>query len=560
MEDLSSSIIKSFSKISNSFSTLNPPLPEFLFFSSITQAFTDFISSDLFHSGNQIIGNLVLEKILHYSKILENLSLSADHPLKKDQKYEITISVNKLRFLMDCVIPAFNQSPSDLASIDEEHERKAGLRYITTTVVLNNLDKLPQQLKKFYGAVNALKAVSMKIMDYKKSTSRDLMTGWLLVYYSVFAKKKAKILARVFDSGRDFEKLQLMWDSNESKLMRAILPSTYKGVHFNKAIFVPRLAKHVLESNTEPAENTGNLHYTEILAQEPILAGSKYTLSPDPDHIRIPIRIISRIPLPKLEEKLEKSPKPPKSPVQKLEKLIIHIHGGGFASQSTFSHQVYTSRWAAEMDAPVFSIEYRLAPKYPYPDGLDDVWQAYTWLVKYSHKFLGVTPKKIILVGDSAGANLVAALTIKAITAGFRVPDGILFAYPSLNLDRNLFSKSYLLSLEDKIITYSLFYVLIEIYGKRGVKFDDPLLSPLFCSEEVMRKFPETEIMVTMNDPLSFESYCFAEKLLVAGVRVHITEFRDVTHGALFFGNEHAVPLYEQFVDHSCDLLKKLLL
>ena len=43
-------------------------------------------------------------------------------------------------------------------------------------------------------------------------------------------------------------------------------------------------------------------------------------------------------------------------------------------------------------------------------------------------------PKKIILIGDSAGGNLVAALTIKIIKSGYRIPDGIVMAYPGFIL------------------------------------------------------------------------------------------------------------------------------
>jgi len=51
-------------------------------------------------------------------------------------------------------------------------------------------------------------------------------------------------------------------------------------------------------------------------------------------------------------------------------------------------------------------------------------------LVENAESKLGITPKKIILVGDSAGGNLITALTIMAIQRGYRVPDGLILAYP----------------------------------------------------------------------------------------------------------------------------------
>ena len=113
-----------------------------------------------------------------------------------------------------------------------------------------------------------------------------------------------------------------------------------------------------------------------------------------------------------------------------LNKLIIHFHGGGFVSMSSGSHQNYTRFWANETKIPIFSVDYRLSPKYAFPAALNDCWQVYYYLVENAKKEFGINPEKIILVGDSAGGNLVAALTIMAITRGYRVPDGIFLAYP----------------------------------------------------------------------------------------------------------------------------------
>ena len=92
--------------------------------------------------------------------------------------------------------------------------------------------------------------------------------------------------------------------------------------------------------------------------------------------------------------------------IERVDEVVIHIHGGGFMAMSSKIHQIYTRKWSREWNVPVFSIDYRLAPEHPYPAAIDDVWQAYVWIVKYSLDFLGITTDKIVLAGDSAGGAL----------------------------------------------------------------------------------------------------------------------------------------------------------
>lgn len=64
------------------------------------------------------------------------------------------------------------------------------------------------------------------------------------------------------------------------------------------------------------------------------------------------------------------------------------VDGGGFVSMSSRSHQIYTRKWANTLKVPIFSIDYRVAPKDPYPAGIDDCWQAYMWILnKLKHYF-----------------------------------------------------------------------------------------------------------------------------------------------------------------------------
>ena len=82
------------------------------------------------------------------------------------------------------------------------------------------------------------------------------------------------------------------------------------------------------------------------------------------------------------------------------------------------THQNYTRQWTNDLGILVFSVDYRLAPKYPYPDAVNDCFQAYYWILNEAKYQLGIEPKQIVLVGDSAGGHLVAAVTVLCILRG----------------------------------------------------------------------------------------------------------------------------------------------
>ena len=86
---------------------------------------------------------------------------------------------------------------------------------------------------------------------------------------------------------------------------------------------------------------------------------------------------------------------------------------------------------------------------------MDDVWEAYTWIVNYAERWLGISPKKIILAGDSAGGNLCLGIALRCIEAGFRKPDALILAYPAVSIDVRKFTPSYFISINDLIVPHS---------------------------------------------------------------------------------------------------------
>jgi acetyl esterase/lipase len=97
---------------------------------------------------------------------------------------------------------------------------------------------------------------------------------------------------------------------------------------------------------------------------------------------------------------------------------IFYIHGGGFVSCSARTHRPITAALARSTDFRVFSVNYRLAPEHRFPAALDDVFNAYRWLLGEQN----IPSKKISLAGDSAGGGLVLSLLLRLRHAGLPLP------------------------------------------------------------------------------------------------------------------------------------------
>lgn len=145
------------------------------------------------------------------------------------------------------------------------------------------------------------------------------------------------------------------------------------------------------------------------------------------------------------------------------DKLLFHCHGGGFVAQSSKSHEVYLKEWAKRLNIPILSIDYSLAPEAPFPRALEEVFYAYCWALENCN-ILGTTADKIVLAGDSAGANLCLGLTIKAIEHGIRIPDGIFMAYSPTVVSFTP-SPARLLCLMDPLLPFGFLMRCLQAYA-----------------------------------------------------------------------------------------------
>ncbi|CAI2386398.1 unnamed protein product [Moneuplotes crassus] len=219
-----------------------------------------------------------------------------------------------------------------------------------------------------------------------------------------------------------------------------------------------------------------------------------------------------------------------------VDEIVVHIHGGGFVGMSSNGYQNITRKWASRINIPIFSIDYGCAPEHPYPKGLEDCWQAYRWIVLHSKTHLGISPNKIILVGDSAGGNFCCGVTILAIQNNFRVPDCLILPYPAVDLSVKRFYPSYIYGINDFMLNlimlkiYQGAYLTEEIDGE-----NNPLLSPIQASDNVLERFPKVRILVGSCDPLRDQSFRFVDRLLKVSGNVKIVEYVNYPHAFLNF-------------------------
>jgi epsilon-lactone hydrolase len=104
----------------------------------------------------------------------------------------------------------------------------------------------------------------------------------------------------------------------------------------------------------------------------------------------------------------------PKSEVRHV--TVLYLHGGGYAYYSK-AHQNMIALVTLAVKSHTFALDYRLTPEFPFPAQLEDALAAYRWLLE-----TGVMPERLVVIGDSAGGNLVMALLLALRDARLPLP------------------------------------------------------------------------------------------------------------------------------------------
>lgn len=246
---------------------------------------------------------------------------------------------------------------------------------------------------------------------------------------------------------------------------------------------------------------------------------------------------------------------------------ILHVHGGGMVMLGG-RNAVYT-RWRDELAAAglvVVGVEFQNAVDetghHPFPAGLDDVTAATEW-VSANRAELGISA--LVLQGDSGGANLALAATIRAGREGDgRRVDGVYASVPYISgryewlPEHNPLELPSLLENDGYFMSNALNSILRDLYDEGRANSHNPLAWPYFATVDDVRGLPPHVISVNELDPCRDEGLAYAQTLRDAGVTVLERTVLGICH----FGDElfrAALPdVYAASVRHVRDFAASL--
>ncbi|WP_353257391.1 alpha/beta hydrolase fold domain-containing protein [Hyphomonas sp.] len=264
-----------------------------------------------------------------------------------------------------------------------------------------------------------------------------------------------------------------------------------------------------------PAETVQAAVKTQLALLEDVAsygAGAEDLTIPGPDGNTIPARLY------------RPSAQDPRHP------LIVYFHMGGGVIGDLETCNAWCAALALGTQAPVLSVDYRLAPQHKFPAGLNDCIAAYKWALANAETF-GAPAGKAAVGGDSMGGNFSAIISQQMKREGGPVPVLQLLIYPAIDISKDYPSKKTFAK------TFSLSQDTMDWFMKQylpeGTNLADLRISPGHSAD--LSGLPPAVVITAGHDPLSDEGDEYAQRLKAAGVPVVHKRYDQLAHAFTAF-------------------------
>jgi len=226
---------------------------------------------------------------------------------------------------------------------------------------------------------------------------------------------------------------------------------------------------------------------------------------------------------------------------------LLYMHGGGWVVGGLDSHDFICFELATALQVLVIAIDYRLAPEHPFPAAYEDcraVWQA----IQARQAPYAIDLRRLVVMGDSAGGNLAAALCMGLRDDGQPLPRAQVLIYPGLGGPCDLPSRRDCMDAPLLSSADTDGYLALYLQGSGN---PSPYAMPLLAAD--FSGLPKALIAVAQFDPLRDDGMLYAERLQVAGVATVLYPGKGLVHGCLRARRQ--VPEVDRLYDYLLDYL-----
>jgi epsilon-lactone hydrolase len=207
-------------------------------------------------------------------------------------------------------------------------------------------------------------------------------------------------------------------------------------------------------------------------------------------------------------------------------RLLYHIHGGGYVYAPGESGTGEATLLAGFGGFKVISVDYRMPPDFPYPAAMDDAMAVWKELVKMQN------PRNIAVFGTSTGGGMTLALVLRAQKEGLPIPAAIAPGTPWSDLTETGDTYKTNEWIDNVLVSYKGYISHSALLYANGHDLKDPQLSPIYGD---FRGFPPAILTSGTRDLFLSLTVLTHRKLRQAGVEAELQVYEGMSHAQYLF-------------------------
>lgn len=232
--------------------------------------------------------------------------------------------------------------------------------------------------------------------------------------------------------------------------------------------------------------------------------------------------------------------------------LVVFFHGGGWVVGDLDTQDMICRGLCHGAGSVVVSVDYRLAPEHPFPAAVDDAFAATSWASKHARE-LDADPARLSVAGDSAGANLAAAVALRARDEGAPPLRAQLLIYGSCNYPSSKTASTLEFANGPIITDAAIDWFWQQYLGHPERDQHHPWASPARAASH--RSLPPAFVATAELDPSRDDGERYGELLARAGVATESRRYPGMPHG--FVSWIGLVDQAQRCLDDACSFLRR---